>query len=206
MRENGMKNRFVSALLNRSTLAVLLVSSTLGCTRRIWEETRYSWSAQPRVAFYADADSSDILVAYNLRIAGGRELDRRAYWVRANALRPPFSPPTFVSLEATNGRVPIPVVIPTRFDSRNAAGWQAAGWPGEGSYVVYRDGRKEMGIGLPYYGVVTHKLLRVALTVPAVALDAAGSAAILGGLGAAEMGGAGIVPPIDLPDLKFGSP
>lgn len=181
-----MKYLVSRGFLNRAITALLLVVATAGCAHQVSEVTRYTWATDPGTALYAAADSSDILVAYNLRIVGGRDLDRRAYWVRANATRPDLSPPSFVPLSATNGLKTISVVSPTGPEPGQSSGWLAAGSPRDGSYVVFRDGRRELEVALPNYRLVEHKPLRALGTTPADAFKGVSSAwsigAIIGGI------------------------
>lgn len=189
-------------LLARLVPALVLLSTTSGCvTRYLWEGTYFGASRTPKVEVFAGHDSREWVVAYDARVAAGRELGRKVVTVREASRRTDYSEPGFLPPTATNGLAQLPVLRPSEYDPVRMLGRVVVMFPGDDSFEVWSDGRREAECRLPYYNVVTYKPVRVLLTVPAVAADIAGTASATGILAYAALGSAVARVPFDPADF-----
>ena len=166
-------------------LFLLVLASTSGCaTKAVWEGTYHTADRRQRAILYVAPDSTDLLVAYSDRVAGGRSIGRRVYSLRANAGLPEFSKPAFLPLETTNGLVAVPMVSGAQFVPDAHAGWVAVGYPQDDSFALYRDGQARGECRLPYYREMPHGLQPVLLSLPAAMVDGVGTVVGYTGLAA----------------------
>jgi len=176
-------------------LAVVLAGLVGGCdtiqdhslTYALWNDSRdishCRPQADPKLKLFASEHPLDVLVEYSAASDRTNDVQRRAYFLKANARRLADSkPPRFVNPRRAAGLVPIPVLpLESRTNLPVCSNLVFAVCHG-GAFTLYRPESSPEFCVLPYYqdGLVVSSWKGVAMTPLAVTVDAVVDVAVIG--------------------------
>lgn len=176
-------------------LAAVLAGLGGGCntiqdhslTYALWTDSRDTShcrpQADPGLKLFIAEHPPDVLVEYNAVSDRTKGVQRRAYFLEANARRLAVcKPPKFVGLRRDASLVPIPIV-PLDSRTNSPVSTNAVFAVGEGgAFTLYRPESSPEFCVLPYYqdGIVVNSWNRVALTPLAVTVDAVVDVTVIG--------------------------
>ncbi len=184
-------------------LAVLLAGLGSGCntiqdhslTYALWSDSRDAShcrpQADPKLKLFASEQPPDVLVEYDAVSDRSKGVQRRAYFLNANARRLADSkPPRFVEVRRETGLAPIPIVSAESQTNSPVSTNVVFAVCQDGTFTLYRPESSPEFCVLPYYqdGIIVNSWKRVSLTPFVLTEEVVVDTAVIGAVAAVVAG------------------